>query len=165
MSNMQSFDIVSCQFAIHYAFENEQTARTFIQNVAFALRVGGSFIVTVPDADYLARCYKYLGKKFGDNHHQVHFDTLTFKDGSFDDFGTAYEFSFTGAVENLKEFIVKKHVLVQLCQDCGMELLETQNFAEYRDHHDALRTRMGAVYHPVSGIYRAYHFIMNIHES
>ena len=165
LSNMKPFDIVSCQFAIHYAFQDERTARTFIQNVAFALRVGGSFIITVPDADHLAKSFKHLGKKFADEHYQVHFDTMTLKDGDFDDFGTAYEFSFTGAVDKLKEFIVKKEVLVQLCHDCGMRLLETRNFAEYKDREDTLRTRMAAVYHPVSRIYRTYHFIMDVHES
>ena len=130
LSNMKPFDIVSCQFAIHYA-----------------------------------KCFKHLGKKFADEHYQVHFDTMTLKDGDFDDFGTAYEFSFTGAVDKLKEFIVKKEVLVQLCHDCGMRLLETRNFAEYKDREDTLRTRMAAVYHPVSRIYRTYHFIMDVHES
>eukprot|EP00965_Chrysotila_dentata_P105534 3485419-Pleurochrysis_carterae.AAC.1 len=48
--NMPRFDIVSCQFALHYAFSSERTARTFIQNVATALRPGGQFVGTIPDA-------------------------------------------------------------------------------------------------------------------
>ena len=155
--NMRKFDIVSCQFAIHYAFSDEQTARTFIQNVAFALRVGGSFIITVPDAEFLQKSRKLLGKKFGDQHYSVKFDSLD----EFADFGTDYEFTFKGAVEQLKEYVVKHEVLERLCNDCGMRLESSNNFEEYTQYKDnALWSRMGAKYHEVSRIYRTYHFKM-----
>ena len=38
------FDVVSCQFAIHYAFKSEATARCCFQNIAHALRPGGFLI-------------------------------------------------------------------------------------------------------------------------
>uniref|UniRef100_A0A915EQY8 mRNA cap guanine-N(7) methyltransferase n=1 Tax=Ditylenchus dipsaci TaxID=166011 RepID=A0A915EQY8_9BILA len=46
--NMQ-FDIVSCQFALHYSFASEQSARRLLSNAADALRPGGYFIGTLPD--------------------------------------------------------------------------------------------------------------------
>ena len=46
---LNSFDIVSCQFAMHYAFESEIKMRGFMANVYEALRVGGVFIGTVLD--------------------------------------------------------------------------------------------------------------------
>ena len=158
LENMRKFDIVSCQFAIHYAFVDERTARTFIQNVAFALRVGGSFIITVPDAEFLEKSKKLLGKKFGDHNYNVKFDTLE----AFSYFWTAYEFTLKGAVENLKEYIVKHDVLVNVCKDCGMRLVSSKNFAEYNEYKDSsLWIRMGAEYNNVSRIYRTYHFKMD----
>jgi mRNA (guanine-N7-)-methyltransferase len=159
--NMQKFDIVSCQFAIHYAFESERTARTMIQNVAYSLREGGSFVVTVPDHEHLAKCKRVLGKRFGDQFHQVHIDTSTLDEvGQFQDYGSAYAFSFSGAVEKITEYVVKSDVLIGLCADCGMELLESRNFAEYEHERPSLATRMNAKFHPVSRFYRTFHFRM-----
>ncbi len=158
LENMKKFDIVSCQFAIHYAFSDERTARTFIQNVAFALRVGGSFILTVPDSEFLMKSRKLLGKKFGDQHYSVKFESLD----EFTDFGTAYEFTFKGAVEQLREYVVKHEVLEKICNDCGMRLVESKNFSEYTQYKDStLWNRMGAKYNEVSRIYRTYHFQMD----
>ena len=157
LEKMRSFDIVSCQFAIHYAFSDERTARTFIQNIALSLRVGGSFILTVPDYDHLSKSKKLLGKKFGDEIYSVSFASSD----DLKDFGSAYEFSFKGAVENLTEYVVKPEVLISLCKEVGMQLVESKNFSEYAVHNtDPLWVRMGVTYNEVSRIYRTYHFQM-----
>ena len=38
------FDIVSCQFALHYSFESEAQAECMVRNAAECLRPGGFFI-------------------------------------------------------------------------------------------------------------------------
>ena len=43
------FDISSCQFAIHYMFENKHTFYNFMRNVAECTREGGYFIGTCYD--------------------------------------------------------------------------------------------------------------------
>ncbi|RCN50558.1 methyltransferase domain protein [Ancylostoma caninum] len=45
------FDLVSCQFALHYSFIDEQSARTFLRNATETLRPGGFLIGTLPDAE------------------------------------------------------------------------------------------------------------------
>lgn len=40
------FDVVSCQFALHYFFENISTLHNFITNVSQSCKVGGHFIST-----------------------------------------------------------------------------------------------------------------------
>jgi len=45
----QPFDIVSCQFAIHYFFSSGEVLRTFARNVADSLRPGGYFLGTCMD--------------------------------------------------------------------------------------------------------------------
>eukprot|EP00976_Prorocentrum_cordatum_P013328 265988-Prorocentrum_minimum.AAC.14 len=48
---LSEFDVVSCQFAIHYLFESHETLCNFVGFVAQALRLGGRFIGTFLDAD------------------------------------------------------------------------------------------------------------------
>lgn len=45
------FDIVSCQFALHYAFRSEKALRQMLYNISAGLRKGGYFIGTLPDAE------------------------------------------------------------------------------------------------------------------
>lgn len=45
----EGFNIVSCQFAIHYMFENKDKLYTFIKNVSDCCKVGGYFIGTCYD--------------------------------------------------------------------------------------------------------------------
>lgn len=45
------FDLCSCQFALHYAFASEETAKRLLWNACDALRSGGYFIGTLPDAN------------------------------------------------------------------------------------------------------------------
>jgi len=42
----ENFDVVSCQFAIHYMFESEESLDTFCKNVNDVMKVGGYFIGT-----------------------------------------------------------------------------------------------------------------------
>jgi len=46
---MKDFDVVSCQFALHYFFENETTLQNFLTNVDKHLKPGGRFIGTCLD--------------------------------------------------------------------------------------------------------------------
>ena len=45
------FNIVSCQFAIHYFFKNKLTIHNFLRNVSETCKVGGYFIGTCLDGD------------------------------------------------------------------------------------------------------------------
>eukprot|EP00981_Chlorochromonas_danica_P013593 scaffold6531_cov169-Ochromonas_danica.AAC.15 len=49
------FDLVSCQFAMHYLFASVQTARHFLSEVSTALRPGGIFLATTIDCRVLAQ--------------------------------------------------------------------------------------------------------------
>jgi hypothetical protein len=40
------FDLISCQFAIHYFFENDSILDNFVDNVSSTLKLGGYFIAT-----------------------------------------------------------------------------------------------------------------------
>ena len=42
--NNQKYNVVTCTFAIHYAFNTEQTLKNFLQNVLQHIKIGGIFI-------------------------------------------------------------------------------------------------------------------------
>lgn len=49
------FDLVSCQFALHYSFQSRERAEMAIHNIASHLKPGGKFIGTIPDANVLTK--------------------------------------------------------------------------------------------------------------
>ncbi|KAH3705866.1 P-TEFb-cap methyltransferase Pcm1 [Pelomyxa schiedti] len=50
-----AFDVVSCQFALHYSFESEEKVRGLLCNVTTRLKPGGFFVGTIPDANVLVK--------------------------------------------------------------------------------------------------------------
>lgn len=46
-----TFDIVSCQFSLHYLYESEERLNTFLHNVSCRMAKGGFFIGTIIDGD------------------------------------------------------------------------------------------------------------------
>jgi mRNA (guanine-N7-)-methyltransferase len=50
LTNPARFDLVSTQFAAHYAFETREKARGLFRNVVDRLKPGGKFICTIPNA-------------------------------------------------------------------------------------------------------------------
>jgi mRNA (guanine-N7-)-methyltransferase len=52
---INGFDIASCQFALHYMFENKDTFYNFIRNVAECTKINGYFIGTCYDGDTIFR--------------------------------------------------------------------------------------------------------------
>lgn len=59
------FDVVSCQFAIHYFFENTEKLHNFLRNVSENCKVGGHFIGTSYDG--LTVFNKLKDKKIGES--------------------------------------------------------------------------------------------------
>ena len=48
---LKGFDVVNCQFALHYFFKNETTLNNFCKNLDTVLKTGGHFIGTCFDGD------------------------------------------------------------------------------------------------------------------
>lgn len=60
------FDIVSCQFAIHYFFKNESTLHTILEITSSNLKTGGLFIGTTMNGDLIKKRLKH-DQIFGNN--------------------------------------------------------------------------------------------------
>jgi hypothetical protein len=52
------FNIASCQFSLHYFFENSKTLHNFVRNVAECTKVGGTFVGTCWDGKTVFRLLK-----------------------------------------------------------------------------------------------------------
>jgi SAM-dependent methyltransferase len=59
------FQVVSCQFAVHYFFGDLDTLRNFVNNVATLLRPGGLFVGTCLDAFAVHRLFEERGVRDG----------------------------------------------------------------------------------------------------
>jgi mRNA (guanine-N7-)-methyltransferase len=50
----ETFDVASCQFAMHYMFQTRERAKHFFHNMSRQLKVGATFIATTIDARVVA---------------------------------------------------------------------------------------------------------------
>jgi mRNA (guanine-N7-)-methyltransferase len=54
LSAEETFDVASCQFAMHYMFQTRERAKYFFHNMSRQLKVGAAFIATTIDARVVA---------------------------------------------------------------------------------------------------------------
>eukprot|EP00727_Mastigamoeba_balamuthi_P001399 m51a1_g11256 putative mrna capping (332) ;mRNA; f:58617-60185 len=139
------FDLVSCQFALHYSFASEEDAHGLLANVSARLKPGGYFVGTTADANAL---YKKLMKapelEFGNSVYHVRFESKARPDR----FGprARYWFRLADAVDDLPEYLVHFETLQEIARKHGLSCVRefTHKFPEfYRRYHDAeLAARM-----------------------
>ncbi|XP_065577805.1 mRNA cap guanine-N7 methyltransferase-like [Artemia franciscana] len=148
------FDIVSCQFMLHYSFESLRQANKFLQNVASNLRPGGFFIGTTTDGFEIMRRLKevnspsevarngdeseavvpedkevYKLKKFGNSIYSVEFP----EDAQLSPpplFGSKYNFHLEGVVD-CPEFLVYFPTLQRLAKAHNLELIMKSRFEDF----------------------------------
>ena len=129
----QYFDLVSCQFALHYSFVSEERARAFLRNVSARLRPGGVFVGTTTDANVLVRRLREApALEFGNVHYNVRFGAAhaAKKFPADAPFGISYRFSLTESVEDCEEYLVHFPTLRRLAEEHGLELVSVQNFTD-----------------------------------
>ena len=104
------FDVVSCQFAIHYSFMTPARARTALANAAAHLRPGGRFVGTTLDANVLVRRLRSApSDSFGSSLVHIRFSPPAGSSKRFPAsaaFGIEYRFTLAGAVEDCPEYLV-----------------------------------------------------------
>jgi mRNA (guanine-N7-)-methyltransferase len=130
-----AFDIVSCQFAMHYAFESEERTRQMLLNVTERLKPGGFFIGTTPDANVVVRKLRAVdGLSIGNGVFKIDMDER-FKDKTFPRgqswFGIRYNFTLDSNVEDCPEYLVHFPSLQELARDYELELILLSNFHDF----------------------------------
>lgn len=133
------YDVVSCQFALHYSFASEKTARALLANASARLRPGGHFVGTIPNADELVRRLKAApGLEFGNSIYKVKFDSKT----DFPRFGARYRFTLLDALDDLPEYLVHFRSLVELAKEYGLELVLGSPFEKFRQEVAAQNSQL-----------------------
>jgi len=134
------FDLLSCQFAAHYFFENKKTFDTFIGNVDYALKKGGYFIGTCFDGALVHQALSKNNKKMikgtqkGDDK-----DILLWKidkkyEGDFvpsdaeNVFGKRIGVYIESIGQEIDEFLVSFDVLIRALQEKGIRLLHEDEY-------------------------------------
>lgn len=154
------FDVVSCQFSMHYGFSEESRVRAFLANISDALTSGGVFVGTTVDDRRLLELRKKHGDRFGNSVYQVDFTaaatspphginaaaTVT-SAGEGDPlqqqqqtrssssspvlYGDAYSISVEHSVESQTEYVVHWKNFVQLAaSEYDLSLVESLNFID-----------------------------------
>ncbi|KAH8923283.1 hypothetical protein BT69DRAFT_1319643 [Atractiella rhizophila] len=131
-----SFDTVSMQFCMHYAFESEAKVRMMLTNVTSNLESGGVFLGTVPDdRKILAHIRDENGRerrgpvRYGNDVYTISFEEAEAPRETYP-YGHKYYFFLQDAVEEVPEFVVYWEQFEQLAASFGLKLLYRVNFSE-----------------------------------
>lgn len=130
----QYFDVVSCQFAVHYAFESEERVRTTLRNVSERLNPGGFFIGTTVDSNVLVRKLRAVNDpSISSQIYSVRLDerflSKKFKKGS--PYGLRYFFTLDSNVEDCPEYLVHFPSFKELALEYDLELIMHCNFHDF----------------------------------
>ncbi|KAJ2410568.1 mRNA cap guanine-N7 methyltransferase [Coemansia sp. RSA 2531] len=118
-------DVISAQFCLHYAFESERKARQMMRNVSEHLADNGTFICTIPSANWLMKKLRATEDlAFGNSVYRVEFAQRE----PVSVYGFAYAFTLDEAVEDCTEYLVHMPSFVALAEEHGLELLYCTGF-------------------------------------
>ena len=130
-----NFDVVSCQFSIHYFFKDLETLNGLLENVSRLLKPGGVFIGTSLDGKNV---FDILKKNQAIMEHEE--DTLLwkinkkYKDNQFNDDETCLGYSIDVYMESIgktfTEYLVNYTYLESLLQQYNLKLKELYSFTD-----------------------------------
>lgn len=133
-----NFDIVSCQFGLHYSFESLAQAKRMLSNISECLKPGGYFFGTIPDAyEIVSRAQKSPNQSFGNRIYKI--KLLFDVEKGYPLFGGKYDFHLEGVVD-CPEFLVNFKLFTKLASEFGLELVYKARFADFfKDHSERYR--------------------------
>jgi mRNA (guanine-N7-)-methyltransferase len=106
----QYFDVISCQFALHYAFASAQQVNEVFHLISWALKPTGKFIATVPNAEVIrpklqeanSWCFGHARVERGGMPHE-------------------YLFTLDTAVERVPEYYVDLNIVDEVARKWGLQ--------------------------------------------
>jgi mRNA (guanine-N7-)-methyltransferase len=145
------YDVVSCQFALHYAWDTAARADQVMANAATRLKGDGAFLITVPDYDEILRrlvtmstkqdAFNYAKRapdgtyiyRIGSEDHWLEFTsplsfTAFFQSLRATPYGHRYVYWQAGAVDRVPEFLVPPRELARLAAAHGLRVDSSTNF-------------------------------------
>jgi len=145
------FDVVSCQFAVHYFFQSAQTLDDFLRNVAGHLREGGYFLATFMDGELVHQALAaevrgrrrgtLLGRVANTVIWAIQKDYEVFDTSSEDVYGKEIGVYLENTRQTITEYLVPFSVMVAKAAGVGLNLVESETFGatfekESRAHGD-----------------------------
>lgn len=137
LSTDKKFDVINCQFSIHYYLSDDISWNNFCKNIKTHIANNGYFLVTTFDGETVKR---KLGNKnkinvgYTDNHGNktTFFEIVKMYDGS-EPLGQAIDFhnaTISSKGKYIREYLVDKDYLIKsMAEKCGLELVETDMFS------------------------------------
>ncbi|EAX90075.1 mRNA capping enzyme, large subunit family protein [Trichomonas vaginalis G3] len=132
------FNIASCQFALHYAFESYEKASQAIENLCSQLLPGGYLLITTINAFRLVDLFREQEAKGGTQEQKRKISNSVFSavrhfdfEPSIPAFGAGYVFYLNESVGHVKEYLIHSVVLDQLCAVQGMSPVASYGFHEF----------------------------------
>jgi mRNA (guanine-N7-)-methyltransferase len=144
------FQAVSCQFALHYAFEKEDKLRQALKNITERLGVGGYFFATLPDANViLKKLEREISQRqglrkeeicdfmkardlfpitLGNSAYSITFGTPPALDSPY---GQQYVFELRDAIDSCPEYLVHFPTLSSLAKNYGLECIYRKSFHSF----------------------------------
>ena len=134
----EGFDIVSCQFALHYYFKNKELCGEFLKNVAECTKIGGHFIGTCFDGELIYNALRdkdkitvmvdekkvwEVEKDYGEAEWKDDVSSLGLGIN-------VYQASFA---KTFKEYLVHFGFLEKLMEKYGFEKVSIKPFQEFND--------------------------------
>lgn len=135
---LKVFDVLSCQFALHYACESEDTFRAFAQNVRDACKEGGTFFGTCSDGRSIyslllgKRTHHFkLGEHWAGEYTKEYMDVGESEGIPADDtFGMPVTVFLESFEKPAKEYLVPFKKVTEIMNEMGFDLVESKPFRE-----------------------------------
>lgn len=147
------FSVCSCQFAIHYFFENNEKLNGFFNNVSTNLKLNGIFFATFMDGNTIDNEFKIQnsniikGTKILDDNQNVntwailkkydHFNNDTDNDTNNNKFGKQIGVYIENTQKIIPEYLVDLDLLINKAKEFNLELIETNSFE--KDFNDIIK--------------------------
>jgi len=130
----EGFQISSCQFAMHYFFENQTTLHSFLRNLAECTRMGGYFIGTCYDGktvfDLLKKKTEGEGEMIMKNGKKIYEITKMYNQTGFPDDETSVGYAINVFQETInkifREYLVNFKYFQQIMEDYGFVLVSRE---------------------------------------
>ena len=137
-NGVNTFDVVSCQFAMHYACESEESFRNFAKNVAEACKGNAVFFGTCSDGQEVYNLlagittyhFKLIDKKTGGHRWAGDYTKKYIETGTID-FGMPVEVLLESFEKPATEYLVPFEKIVAIFDELGLELVSTEGFGSF----------------------------------
>ena len=133
----EKFDIISCQFAMHYFFKNKTLLDTFLNNITDNLKVGGKFIATCFDGRKIFKMLKSNNseERKDDNDKLLWKITKKYKQKKFIDtdkcLGMPIDVYIETFNDTFEEYLVNIDYLKTILEPYGLEITNIKSFEDY----------------------------------